>query len=225
MHQNIDTKAKLAQTIDHTLLRSTATEPEFFKLCNEAIDFQFKTVCVPLSWISYCKNNLKQKGPMVATVIGFPLGNQSSEGKYFEIDFAIKNGADELDIVFDLGRFLSGQYKFVESELKKCQELSQGKCTKIIVESGALNIEQIATATKLVLNAGANYIKTSTGFFSIGATTEAVKKMAEISQGKIKIKASGGIKTLSQAQEYIRLGASRLGCSQSIEIVNSFGGN
>lgn len=207
--------------IDHTLLKQTATEKDFLQLTREALDFSFAAICVPLGWIDFCQSKIKSSNVRLATVIGFPLGNQSSAAKYFEIEYALKNGADELDVVFDLGRFLGGDISAVEAELVECKRICGSRTLKVIVESGLLDAQQIRLATKIVLNVGADFIKTSTGFSSMGATPEAVKIMRDIGGKNLKIKASGGIKTIDQFKIYYDLGVDRIGCSQSVVIANT----
>lgn len=210
----------LSGHIDHTYLKSDATKEIIKRLCQEAIEHTFFSVCLNPCWISLAKDLLKDSSIKVCTVVGFPLGSNLAKTKEQEAKDCLNTGADELDMVANI----SYLKEMNEEELIKdslplidlCRQ--QGKLLKVILETCLLTPQEIAFATKLYEKLGAHFVKTSTGFSSAGASLEAVRIMKENSS-KIKIKASGGIKTKEQALGFIHAGADRLGCSASVEIV------
>ena len=213
----------LAQTIDHTLLKATATEAQIKQLCQEAIQYNFKTVCVPTCYVALAKEVLEGTGIGITTVVGFPLGNETPKTKAFQSKEAILNGATDIDTVINVGALKEGRYDYVQSDIeevvKAAKETKQDAIVKVIIETCYLTKEEIAKATELVVLAGADFVKTSTGFGTGGATLEDVKIMKEVAGDKIEVKASGGISDAETAAAMIEAGATRLGVSKSIAIV------
>lgn len=205
--------------IDHTALKSFTTEKDIEKLCYEAIKYNFKSVCVNPCDVKLCSKLLSGSGVKVCTVIGFPLGKNKTEIKVEEARFAILDGASELDMVINVAKLKEGEYAFVQSEIEKVVEIANGNVVKVIIESGLLTDEEIATATQIVCKAKADFVKTCTGFTGGVATENAVKIMKDNLSGKTQIKASGGIKTYDDAVNFITLGASRIGTSSGVEII------
>ncbi|MBN0970969.1 deoxyribose-phosphate aldolase [Mycoplasma phocoeninasale] len=211
----------LNKYIDHTNLAASATFKDIDKLIDEAKKWDFKSVCIPPSYIKYAKEQLKGTDVLVCTVIGFPLGYNATSVKVYETKIAVEHGADEIDMVINVGRFKDQQYEYVLNEIKAIKEACNGKLLKVIVETALLTNEEIAKITEIVMQSGAEYIKTSTGFSYRGASFEDVKIMKSVCGDKLLIKASGGIKSTEDAKEMIRLGASRLGTSKSIAIMEN----
>ena len=209
----------LNEYIDHTLLKPFATESDIIKLCNEAVEHKFKSVCVNPADVMLCAKTLKGTGVKVCTVIGFPLGKNTTDVKVFEAVTAINNGATELDMVINVAKLKEGMVNYVKNEIEKIVGVAKGNVVKVIIESGLLTDEEIKTATKLACEAGANFVKTSTGITGGGATENAVKIMKENLSNGAEIKASGGIKTKEDALKFIALGATRIGTSSGVEIV------
>ena len=208
----------LASYIDHTLLKPVATKTDILKLCEEAKHYHFASVCVNPCWVSLCSETLRGTGVNVCTVIGFPLGANTSEIKAQEAALAIKQGANEIDMVINIGALKEGNTDYVYQDILAVRKASKGKILKVIIETSYLTDEEKKTVCKIAAQAGADFVKTSTGFSSAGATTEDVKLMKEISG--IKVKASGGIRTKEDALKMIEAGASRLGASAGIKIVS-----
>lgn len=206
--------------IDHTALKSFCTDKDVEKLCYEAIKYNFKSVCVNPVDVPLCYKILKDTTVKVCTVIGFPLGKNTTAVKVYEAINAINNGATELDMVINVAKLKEGELSYVKSEIEKIISISKGNVVKVIIESGLLTDEEIKTATKIVCEAGADFVKTCTGFTGGVATENAVKIMKENLSGKTLIKASGGIKTYDDAVKFINLGASRIGTSSGVEIMN-----
>ncbi|QQY80524.1 deoxyribose-phosphate aldolase [Keratinibaculum paraultunense] len=210
----------IASMIDHTLLKPDATKKMIDKLCKEAKEYGFAAVCVNPYYVSRAKELLKDTNIKVATVIGFPLGANTKEVKAFETEDAIKNGADEVDMVINIGALKSEEYDVVIDDIKSVVKAANGKAiVKVIIETCLLTKEEKIIACKLAKEAGADYVKTSTGFSIGGATVEDVKLMKEIVGDSLKIKASGGIRDYETAKAMIDAGASRIGASASIKIV------
>ncbi len=210
----------IASMIDHTLLKPDATGEMIDKLCAEAKKYEFAAVCVNPYYVSRAKELLKDTNIKVATVIGFPLGANTKEVKAFETEDAIKNGADEVDMVINIGALKSEEYDVVIDDIKSVVKAANGKAiVKVIIETCLLTKEEKIIACKLAKEAGADYVKTSTGFSIGGATVEDVKLMKEIVGDSLKIKASGGIRDYETAKAMIDAGASRIGASASIKIV------
>jgi deoxyribose-phosphate aldolase len=210
---------KLASYIDHTILKAYTTEKDIINLCKEAIENQFYAVCINPCWVSLSSELVKNKEVKVATVIGFPLGATDTDTKIAEALNAIKNGANEIDMVINIGWLKNNETLKVENEIKAIKKAIGNTLLKVIIETCYLNETEKIEATKAVINSGAEYIKTSTGFGTAGATIEDIKLIKSITKDIIKIKASGGIKNKETALEYIKLGVSRIGTSNGIEII------
>lgn len=210
----------LSQYIDHTLLKPTATEADIIKLCKEAIEYRFATVCVNGNYIGLAKRYLQNSNVKVCAVIGFPLGATPNSIKLEEVKHAIDHGADEIDMVIDLGKLKSKQHKGLITDIKTIKNAIPNHTLKVIIETCYLTDDEIKMATKLVNKSGADYIKTSTGFGSRGATLKDIKLIKEIANPVLKIKASGGIRDYDTAMAYINLGVSRIGTSSGVKIVS-----
>ena len=204
---------------DHTMLAPQATSTDIDKLIKEAIKYDFKSVCIAPSYIKYAKEQLAKTDVLICTVIGFPLGYNATSVKVYETKIALDHGADEIDMVINIGRFKNKEYEYVLNEIKAIKEVCDNRVLKIIVETALLTNQEIKTITEIVLKSGADFIKTSTGFSFRGASFEDVEIMKSIAQDKLLIKASGGIKTGEDALKMIKLGASRLGTSKTVQII------
>ncbi len=212
---------QLNQFIEHTLLKPTATPSDIEALCKEAMEFNFVAVCVAPCYVTLAKELLKNSNVKIASVIGFPLGFSTTATKVFEAADAVINGAEEIDMVINIGWAKNDDFLAVEKEIAAVKNKIEKKVLKVIIETCYLSDEEKKKACHAALNAGADFIKTSTGFGTAGASFEDVKLMKEIAGDKMKIKASGGIKDKETALRYIELGASRIGTSSG---VNYFGG-
>ena len=208
---------ELAKYIDHTVLKAAAVKTDIETLCQEAKQYSFASVCVNPCWVALCSSLLKGSGVKVCTVIGFPLGANTTDTKAFEAQDAVKNGAEEIDMVINIGALKSGMTDAVLADIKAVRAACEGKVLKVIIETSYLTDGEKETASKLSAQAGADFVKTSTGFSDKGATVEDVKLMKAASG--IKVKASGGIKTKEDALKMIEAGAGRLGTSSGIKIV------
>ncbi|MBO4707712.1 MAG: deoxyribose-phosphate aldolase [Elusimicrobiaceae bacterium] len=208
----------LASYIDHTLLKPVATKADILKLCEEAKRYHFASVCVNPCWVSLCAEILKGTGVNVCTVIGFPLGANTSQIKAEETALAIKQGANEVDMVINIGAVKEGNKDYVYQDILAVRKASEGKILKVIIETSYLTDEEKRIVCQLAAKAGADFVKTSTGFSTAGATVADVKLMKEASG--IKVKASGGVRTKEDALAMINAGASRLGASAGIKIVS-----
>jgi deoxyribose-phosphate aldolase len=212
------TRAKLAGMIDHTLLSPDATADGIDALCTEAKEHGFKAVCVNPFWVPRVKRALAGSGVLVCTVIGFPLGSNTPEQKASEARMCIMDGADELDMVMNLGAFLSGDTAAVANDIAAVVGAAEGLTVKVIVESGSLDETGLALACIVAADAGATYVKTSTGF-GPPCTPAHVILMSEAVGDRVRVKASGGIRTFDDALAMIRAGAHRLGTSSGPAIV------
>lgn len=211
----------IGSTIDHTILKADAKKEDIEQLCSEAKTHNFAAVCVNPSYISLCKELLKDTDVKVATVVGFPLGATSIESKVFETLDAINKGADEIDMVINISALKNRDYDYLALDIKKVVEASSNRAiVKVIIETCLLSEEEKVRACELSMDAGAHYVKTSTGFSTGGATVEDVKLMKSIVKDRLKVKASGGIKDLETAKKMIEAGASRLGTSSGVKIVS-----
>lgn len=210
---------QLNQYIDHTILKAVATPLDIKNLCIEAKANDFYAVCVNSGYVGLAVSMLKDSTVKVAAVVGFPLGAMSTEVKIAEALDCINNGADEIDMVINIGLLKAEHYKAVEDEITEIKNAIEDKVLKVIIETCYLTEEEKKAACLAVVKAGADYIKTSTGFGTSGATIEDVKLMKEVVGDKVKIKASGGIKDRKTALEYIELGVSRIGTSAGVDIV------
>lgn len=210
----------LNKFIDHTLLSANATSGEIKKLCEEAIKHQFFAVCVNSCNTAMAKLYLKNSPVKIAVTIGFPLGASSKTSKLAEAEKAIAEGADEIDMVMNIGFFKDGNYDLVRDEISEVKKAIGENLLKVIIETCYLNSDEISKASELVAKAGADFVKTSTGFGTRGASLNDVKIMKEAVKDSIKIKASGGIRDAETAMQYIELGVSRIGTSSGIKIVS-----
>lgn len=212
----------IAPYIDHTILKPDTTAADIEKLCKEAIQYGFAAVCVPPCFVKTAASLVIGTTVKTATVIGFPFGYNTTYAKLSEIERAIADGADELDIVHNTAIFKSGNTSYLEKEIQACIELvhKAGKKLKLIIETGLLNDEEIVNCCQIYGSTHIDFMKTSTGFAGNGGTVHAVKLMHSHLPGRIAIKASGGIRNLAFAKELITAGATRIGCSASVQIVN-----
>lgn len=211
---------KLLNTyIDHTLLKPTATKADIIKLCKEAITHQFFSVCVNSCYVSLAKEHLKNSKVKVCSVIGFPLGSMSTQAKVAEAESALNHGTDEIDMVINLGLLKSKDFDAVWKDIEAVKKIMPYNILKVILETCYLEELEIIKASELAIQSGADFIKTSTGFGTGGATIHDVKLMKSVANNTVKIKASGGIKDTKTALEYINLGVERLGTSSGIAIV------
>jgi deoxyribose-phosphate aldolase len=211
----------LARMIDHTLLRPDATQKEIEKLCTEAKQYRFASVCINPSNVKLCAGLLRDTDVKVCTVIGFPLGATSSAAKAFETDRAIKDGAREVDMVINVGMLKSGEYNYVEEDILSVVSAAHsfGVLTKVIIETGLLTDEEKVKACMLAKHAGADFVKTSTGFVKGGATVGDIALMRKVVGPELGVKASGGVRSQEDALALIASGADRIGASASVKIV------
>lgn len=209
----------IAKYIDHTILKPIAQRKDIEKLCKEAKEYNFASVCVNPCWVSYASELLKGSDVKVCTVIGFPLGANDSSVKAFEAKTAIEQGASEVDMVINIGALKAGEYDIVKQDIQAVRKASAGKILKVIIETSYLTDEEKQKVCKICADVGADFVKTSTGFSDAGATTHDVALMAQSAGSKVKVKASGGIRTREDALKMIEAGASRLGTSSGIKIV------
>lgn len=211
----------IAGMIDHTLLKADATKEEITKLVSEAKQYSFASVCINPSWVKTAATLLADTPNVkVCTVIGFPLGATTSETKAFETRDAIENGAHEVDMVINIGALKGGQDELVDQDIRAVVEAAKGKAlTKVIIETSLLTDEEKVRACKLAVKAGADYVKTSTGFSTGGATAADIQLMRKAVGPEIGVKASGGVRSHEDAQAMIEAGATRIGASASVAIV------
>ncbi len=202
---------------DHTLLSPTATREDILRLLDEGLKYGVASVCIPPSYVGCAKEYLRGR-LAICTVIGFPLGYTSTEAKLCETMAALADGADEIDMVINISRLKSGEYDYVEEEIRKIKQAMGNKLLKVIVETCLLTEEEKIRMCKIVTAAGADYIKTSTGFSSRGATREDIRLFSSHIGEGVKIKAAGGISTLKDAEDFLALGAARLGTSRIVKL-------
>jgi len=212
--------SSLASLIDHTNLSPDAVRDDIKLLCNEAIQYDFASVCVNPVYVSYAKSILKDKNPKVCSVVGFPLGADTQEMKYAEARFLIFHGADEIDMVMNIAFLKERKVENIKHEIKKVVEAADGNCVKVIIEASLLGKDEKILAGSLIKECGANFVKTSTGFSSGGATIEDVRLIKKVVGDRVGVKASGGIKTKKEALAFIEAGANRIGTSRGVEIVS-----
>ena len=214
-------EGKLNQYIDHTILKPTTTLAEVEKVCAEAKAYQFAAVCIPPLFVKKAKKLVDDSGVKVATVIGFPFGYSAIEAKVAEIVLAVVDGVDELDMVINISAIKNNDWSFIANEINIIMPVikSKNKVIKVIIESGILTDDEIIKCCDIYGMAGVDYVKTSTGYAEKGASVHAVKLIRAHLADSVKIKASGGIKTYTFAKELIDAGATRLGCSSSVQIV------
>lgn len=211
---------KLSKYIDHTLLKADASVDAIKTLCKEAIEYDFKSVCVNTCNIELCKQELKGSDVLVCTVIGFPLGAMSTEAKVFETSDAISKGADEIDMVINIGRLKDKDLDYCVDEIKKIKAACGNHILKVIIETCLLSDEQIIDACNCVLEAKADFVKTSTGFSTSGATFEGVALMKKTVGDKCLIKAAGGVRSHEDMLKMIELGANRIGTSSGTKLIS-----
>lgn len=209
----------LEKYIDHTNLKPTATQSDITKLCQEAIEHDFYAVCLNGCHVTLAKESLGKTNIKIAVVVGFPLGAMSTKAKIFEALDCIEHGADEIDMVINIGWLKSGMHDAVRNEIKAIKQAIGDNILKVIIETCFLTEEEKEKACALVVEAHADFVKTSTGFGTGGATYEDVKLMKRVVGEKAKIKASGGVKDKETAQKYIELGVSRIGTSSGPNLI------
>ena len=209
----------LNKYIDHTILKATASSSDVQKLCEEAIEHKFYSVCVNGCYVADAKHLLQGTDVKVAAVVGFPLGAMTTAAKVFEAKEAVENGASEIDMVINVAKLKDGEFDYVENEIRLIKEAIGDTVLKVIIETCYLTDEEKVKVCELSLVAKADFVKTSTGFGTGGATYEDVKLMKSVVGDNAKVKASGGVRDKETAQKYVDLGAERLGTSSGIEIV------
>ena len=214
--ENINSKL-----FDHTLLKAFATEEEIKKLCLEAKTYNFKSVCVNPCHVAYAKELLKDTDVLVCTVIGFPLGANTMETKWFETQNALENGADEVDVVINIGKAKEHDYKYIENEVAGVVAYACGATVKVIIETCYLSDEEKVEVCKACTRAKANFVKTSTGFGTAGAKKEDVRLMKNSISENMEVKASGGIHSAEDVLDMIEAGATRIGASASVKIMEA----
>ncbi|MEK4555050.1 MULTISPECIES: deoxyribose-phosphate aldolase [Jeotgalicoccus] len=214
-------KMNAAKYIDHTLLKPEVTDKEISVLCDEAHEHGFFSVCIQPSWVKTAAEKLAESEVKVCTVIGFPHGATTSEVKAFETKDAISNGADEVDMVINIGQLKAGNLDYVKEDIKSVVDAANKEAlVKVIIESSLLTEDEVVTASRLAQEAGADFVKTSTGFNGGGASVEAVALMRLTVGEDMGVKASGGVRSYEDAKKMIEVGATRIGASSGIAIVN-----
>lgn len=212
-------KINVNEYIDHTILKRDAVSTEIDKIINEAIKYEFKTICIHPTWIEYSKPKLKKSNVKITTVLGFPYGTQTTESKIFEATDAISKGADELDFVAAISKIHEKDTKYLKNELKLIRKATKGKTIKLILETGLLSKDEIKYIAKLGVDANWDFIKTSTGIETTGAKIDDVKIMKKIAGNKAQVKASGGVRSYEDAVKMIEAGATRIGTSNGVDII------
>lgn len=205
---------------DHTLLAQTASFDEIKQLCDDAVKYSTASVCIPQCYVKQAKEYVGDS-MKICTVIGFPNGNSTTASKVFETEDAVNNGADEIDMVINIGMLKAGEYKYVLDEICAVRKACEGKILKVIIETCLLTDDEKKKMCEIVTESGADFIKTSTGFSKSGATFDDIKLFAENVGSGVKIKAAGGISSIDDAEKFIELGADRLGTSRIVKIVKS----
>ena len=203
--------------VDHTLLRQTAAWEEIQRICEEGMEFHTASVCIPPCYVREARAFLGDRLP-VCTVIGFPNGSSTTASKVFETEDAVQNGAAEIDMVISIGHVKAGNYGYVEKEIREIKQACQGRILKVIIETCLLTEEEKIRMCQVVTEAGADFIKTSTGFSAGGATREDIALFKKYVGPQVRIKAAGGIMSFADARDFISLGASRLGTSRLVEL-------
>ena len=206
--------------VDHTLLSQTATWEEIKKICDDGMKYKTASVCIPASYVKRAKEYVGDKLP-ICTVIGFPNGYSTTETKCFETADAVKNGADEIDMVINIGWLKDKKYAELTDEIKRVKAACGGKILKVIIETCLLSDDEKIEMCRIVTESGADFIKTSTGFSTAGATFDDIALFAKHVGSNVKIKAAGGISSVADAEKFISLGASRLGTSRIVKIVKA----
>lgn len=215
----MDMLKHIAKSIDHTLLKPDATKEQIEVLCEEAKVYQFASVCVNPVWVDYAANLLKRTDVKVCTVIGFPLGSNTIRTKAFETEDAIAKGAEEIDMVINIGLLKSGDIAQINQEIQAVVKAANKSLVKVIIETSLLTYEEKEIACLTAKQAGADFVKTSTGFSSGGATIEDVALMRKVVGKHVGVKASGGVRSLEDAKKMIQAGATRIGTSSGVSIM------
>lgn len=213
---------KINKLIDHTLLKQDATSEQIIKLCSEAKEYDFMSVCINPKFVATAAKELEASDVKVCTVIGFPLGANTKEVKVFEAKNAIENGADELDMVINVSDLKDKNYDTILEEIKAIKDVTGDRILKVILETCLLSDEEIVEACKIALKAGADFVKTSTGFSTGGARAEDVALMKQTVGDRMSVKASGGIRSLDDLNIMVENGASRIGASSGIAIMEGY---
>lgn len=209
---------KLCSMVDHTLLKQTATWDQIKALCDEAMEFGTASVCIPPCYVKQAHDYVQGK-LTICTVVGFPNGNMTTNAKEFETLEALANGAEEIDMVINIGMLRAGNTDYVANEIRRLKEACGRRILKVIIETCLLTEKEKKTMCRIVTECGADFIKTSTGFSIGGATPEDIKLFAENVGPNVRIKAAGGIATLEDAENFVKLGATRLGTSRVLKLV------
>lgn len=216
--------SSLAGRIDHTILAPGATRADVERVCGEALEHRFASVCVNSRWVPLVSSALQGSGVLTCSVVGFPLGAMSSHAKAAETRDAVGNGADEIDMVLDVGDLKGGDLQAVEADIAAVVHAAQGRPVKVIIETCLLDDDEKVLACLLAVRAGAAYVKTSTGFSTAGATVEDIALMRAVVGDALGVKASGGVRTTADAEAMIAAGADRIGASASVAIVGGSAG-
>lgn len=217
--ENMNSK-DILKYVDHTLLSQTASWEEIKELCDDAVKYGTASVCIPPSYVKQVKDYVQDK-MAVCTVIGFPNGYATTAVKVFETQDAVKNGADEIDMVINLGWVKDRNYEEVKEEIRQIKQACQGRILKVIIETCLLTEEEKIEMCRVVTDAGADFIKTSTGFSKAGATLEDIRLFKEHIGNGVKMKAAGGISSLKDAEDFLSLGALRLGTSRIVKLIKA----
>ena len=217
------TQKEILSRVDHTLLKQTATWEQIREICDDAVAYGTASVCIPPCYVKEAKDYVGER-MKICTVIGFPNGNMTTAAKVFEAEDAVKNGADELDMVINIGWLKDKRYNDISAEIRALKKAADGRILKVIIETCLLTDDEKVKMCEIVTETGADYIKTSTGFSTGGATFEDVALFAAHVGDGVKIKAAGGISSFDDAQKFLDLGADRLGTSRLVKIAKS-GGN
>ena len=215
----------ISQKIDHTLLKTDADIDNIRQLCQEAIEHHFFSVCINSIWLKKAGEFLQGSSIKLCAVAGFPMGDSTTPSKLNEMETSINNGASEIDMVMNIGFFKDGHLDYVADEIVQIVNSFSGNILKVIIETNLLNDDEISQASKLVEDSGAQFVKTSTGFYGSGATPDLVQLIRSTIRLETSIKASGGIKTLDQVEKLIDAGANRIGTSSAVIIMKEFGQN
>ncbi len=216
------TRNELARMIDHTELKPTATPDRIRELCSEAVEFSFGAVCVNSCYVRLASTLLEGENVAVCSVVGFPLGAMSSRAKALETQTAVSDGATEIDMVINIGFLKAGQTDDVRNDIVSVVDAAEGNTVKVILETGYLTTEEVRLGCSLAEEAGAHFVKTSTGFGPRGATVEDVRLMRSVVGNHLGVKAAGGIRTLEDAISMIEAGATRIGASRGVQIISGF---
>ncbi len=211
---------KTSKYIDHTILKADAVKEDILKICREAKEYDFASVCVNPCWIPVAKEALEGTDVKVCVVVGFPLGAMTTEAKVFETQDAVAKGADEVDMAFNIGMLKDGNDEYVTEEIRKIKEACGSHILKVIIETCLLTNEEKVRACIDAKNAGADFVKTSTGFSTAGATPEDVKLMKDTVGEGVKVKAAGGVRTKEDFEKMIKAGAERIGTSRGVSLMN-----